>query len=208
MQNNAFPKTFAKLIREFNKKGWSAATGTNYSYRDETNNTYWLSRSGIDKAEFKAKDFMLMDMNGKPTSAFETIKPSAENLIHLKIYQKTNAKVILHSHSVEGTILSSKLWVKGEKSIVFEGYEVQKALPGISTHDCQLNFPIFENDQDMPRFIEQLEKRWDEIEHATGFIIAKHGLYTWGENLFEAKRHLEAYEFLLTCYYKNLLIDK
>ena len=60
----------------------------------------------------------------------------------------------------------------------------------------------------MPRFIEQLEKRWDEIEKATGFIIAKHGLYTWGENLFAAKRHLEAYEFLLTCYYKNLLIDK
>jgi methylthioribulose-1-phosphate dehydratase len=30
-----------------------------------------------------------------------------------------------------------------------------------------------------------------------GFLIRRHGLYTWGEDLTEAKRHVEVLEFLL-----------
>jgi methylthioribulose-1-phosphate dehydratase len=32
---------------------------------------------------------------------------------------------------------------------------------------------------------------------AHGFLLGGHGLYTWGENLPQAKRHLEIFEFLL-----------
>jgi methylthioribulose-1-phosphate dehydratase len=31
---------------------------------------------------------------------------------------------------------------------------------------------------------------------AHGFLIRRHGLYTWGQDLAEAKRHLETLEFL------------
>jgi len=30
-----------------------------------------------------------------------------------------------------------------------------------------------------------------------GFLLRRHGLYTWGEDLAQAKRHLEILEFLL-----------
>jgi methylthioribulose-1-phosphate dehydratase len=29
-----------------------------------------------------------------------------------------------------------------------------------------------------------------------GFLLAKHGLYTWGRDLAEARRHIEIHEFL------------
>ena len=32
-----------------------------------------------------------------------------------------------------------------------------------------------------------------------GFLIQKHGLYTWGDSLADARRHLEAIEFLMEC---------
>jgi methylthioribulose-1-phosphate dehydratase len=30
-----------------------------------------------------------------------------------------------------------------------------------------------------------------------GFMLRRHGLYTWGKNIAEAKRHVEIFEFLL-----------
>jgi methylthioribulose-1-phosphate dehydratase len=32
---------------------------------------------------------------------------------------------------------------------------------------------------------------------AHGFLLRRHGLYTWGEDVAQAKRHLEILEFLL-----------
>ena len=31
---------------------------------------------------------------------------------------------------------------------------------------------------------------------AHGVLLSRHGLYTWGESVAEARRHLEALEFL------------
>jgi methylthioribulose-1-phosphate dehydratase len=32
--------------------------------------------------------------------------------------------------------------------------------------------------------------------HAHGVLLSRHGLYTWGQSVAEARRHLEALEFL------------
>jgi len=32
------------------------------------------------------------------------------------------------------------------------------------------------------------------------YLIAGHGVYTWGEDVADAARHLEAIDFLLNCY--------
>jgi len=32
-----------------------------------------------------------------------------------------------------------------------------------------------------------------------GYLIDGHGLYAWGRDMPEARRHLEAFEFLLGC---------
>jgi methylthioribulose-1-phosphate dehydratase len=36
-----------------------------------------------------------------------------------------------------------------------------------------------------------------EQPNAHGFLLDKHGLYSWGDNLREAKRHIEILEFLI-----------
>jgi hypothetical protein len=52
--------------------------------------------------------------------------------------------------------------------------------------------------KDMPTLAAQVEVLLDS--HCLwGYLIDGHGLYTWGRDMTEARRHLEAFEFLLGC---------
>ena len=209
MNKEALAKSLADLIVEFNKKGWSAATGTNYSFRNvHEKDTYWVSQSGKDKAYFKADDFMKMNLSGEVYSGYEQFKPSAENLIHAVIYQNSEASVILHSHSVNATILSQYFLDRSEEYLLIEGYEVQKAITGFTSHEQELMLPLFSNTQDMSSLTDQIMAKWSFCNKAFGLAIGNHGLYTWGKDLETAKRHIEAYEFLLECVYKRILLNK
>ncbi|HLU86658.1 MAG TPA: class II aldolase/adducin family protein, partial [Taishania sp.] len=96
----------AATIRLYHNRGWSPATSTNYSFLDD-NNTIWVSRSGVDKSQFSADDFITVNTAGKPIGAYAGVKPSAETLIHCILYQLfPNTRVILHSHSVFPVLMS------------------------------------------------------------------------------------------------------
>ena len=184
----------AETIRHYNLKGWSPATATNYSFKDD-GGTIWVSRSGVDKSQFSASDFITVDSNGKATGEFARMKPSAETLIHCAIYELfPKTKVILHSHSIYPILISAVLGPQ----ISFEGYEIQKGFDGQTTHENCIDIPIFENTQDMQKFKEVMTEEAKRIQqHA--FIIRKHGTYAWGKNILEAKRHLETLDYLCQC---------
>jgi methylthioribulose-1-phosphate dehydratase len=187
-------RQMAETVRHYNAKGWSPATSTNYSFRDEAGKI-WVSRSGVDKAQFHADDFITVDSEGIATGDFQGVRPSAETLIHCVLYDLfPETKVILHSHSVYPVLISA---VKGHE-ITFEGYEIQKGFDGQATHERAISIPIFDNTQEMTEFKSALQDKVSDIHHHS-FIIRKHGTYAWGKNLFEAKRHLETLEYLCQC---------
>jgi methylthioribulose-1-phosphate dehydratase len=188
----------AETIRLYNSKGWSPATSTNYSFKDDQN-AIWVSRSGIDKSQFSENDFMVVDEFGNPSKEFSDLRPSAETLIHCVLYQLfPETKVILHSHSVFPVVLSE---IQKTGNVSFHGYEVQKGFAGQPGHEAQLLIPVFDNTQDMISFSETLKRNAGRITNHS-FIMKKHGTYAWGKNLFEAKRHLETLEYLCECEYR------
>lgn len=189
-------ESLAELVQWMNAQGWSPGTSTNYSFLHPENEAIVVvSKSGVDKSIFNSSDFMHVDFNGVPTAANAELKSSAETLIHNAIYKMfPDTRVILHTHSKAATMLSH-LYAK-DNAIVFSGYEVLKGLPMQITHDTTVKIPIFANDQDMQRFSLMIQEH-EEWLHNSAFLIEKHGLYVWGNSLFEAKRHLEIYEFLL-----------
>lgn len=199
MEKLLFKEKLAEVIRSYHHKGWSPATSTNYSFRLEDDlNKIYVSKSGIDKSHFTDNDFMEVDFEGKPYPEFEGIRPSAETMIHCKLYQLfPEMKCIVHSHSIYSVLHSAV----NQDSVSFEGYEVLKGFEGIKTHEVQVELPIFDNDQDMLRFSNELEKKKERLQ-VPAFIMRKHGTYAWGRNLFEAKRHLETAEYLLEVEWK------
>jgi methylthioribulose-1-phosphate dehydratase len=80
--------------------------------------------------------------------------------------------------------------------LYLEGYEMLKGLRGVATHEHRLWIPILENDQDMARLSAKLAAVLDEHPEARGVLLRRHGLYTWGESVLEAERHVEIFEFL------------
>ena len=49
-----------EIVHLFHSRGWSMATSTNYSFRNPMpdEQTYTISRSGVDKLKFSVNDFI------------------------------------------------------------------------------------------------------------------------------------------------------
>ncbi len=197
--NLKLSEELVSAIHFFNQKGWSPATSTNYSVRSENKNEYIISRSGVDKSKFCQSDLILINPKGEVLPPFNRpgIKSSAETEIHTALYEKfPEANCVLHTHSVLGTVLSLNL--AKEKQIVFEGYEILKGLDGNATHELKEIVPIVPNSQEMGDILKDMQNHYASNVH--GFLIAGHGLYTWGKDVATAKRHVETFEFLFECY--------
>lgn len=189
--------------RFIDSKGWVPATSGNFSARLPDGNIA-ITVSGKHKGRLQLDDIMLID---KDANSLDGKKPSAETLLHTSIYKRfPSVHSVLHPHSINA-MLCSRLF---GSEIVLEDYELLKALAGIDTHESRVVVPIFANDQNIPRLAAQVEQYMSRhlpsapcaSPAATGlyaYIIAGHGLYTWGGSVPETLRHLEALEYLFDC---------
>jgi methylthioribulose-1-phosphate dehydratase len=84
-----------------------------------------------------------------------------------------------------------------EHGVAIEGYEMLKGLEGVRTHEHREWLPIIGNSQDMRELAGAIRATLNEHPNAHGVLIHKHGLYSWGRDLGEARRHIEILEFLL-----------
>src|SRR5215218_11444445 len=155
----------------------------------------WLmGPSGVDKGELRAEQLLTIDENARIVDR-QGGKPSDESLLHIRIVKERGAGAVLHTHSIWNTILSDLYAVDG--GVRIEGYEMLKGLQGVRTHEHAEWLPIVENSQDMPALAGTIGETLSKQPAAHGFLLRRHGLYSWGENLAQAKRHIEILEFLL-----------
>jgi len=102
---------------------------------------------------------------------------------------------VLHSHSASSTVISRL----ATDEVVLEGYEMLKAFDGVVTHESRVVVPVVDNDQDIPRLAERVKQLLDDDASMVGYLIRGHGLYAWGATVGDARRHIEAFEFLFDC---------
>jgi methylthioribulose-1-phosphate dehydratase len=201
----------ADALREigaaFWREGWSRGTSSNYSVvlrRDPL--TLLLTASGKDKGRLGPTDFVVVNGDGRPVEP-NAKKPSAETALHVVLARRPGVGCVLHTHSVWGTVLSDLY--HGDGGFWIEGYEMLKGLAGVPTHEHRQWVEIFPNSQDIPALSRRVQQRLmdpdDPLKH--GFLIRRHGLYTWGRDLNEARRHVEIYEFLFEVLSRELSIQ-
>ena len=181
-------------------EGWSPATSSNYSARIDGEHLA-ITVSGKHKGRLQAGDIMVVDLQGNPVQS--TLKSSAETLLHCVLYDwRDDIGAVLHTHSVAATVLSRAL--AGKSELVLCDYELQKAFPGIDTHEGELRIPIFENTQDIDALSEESLAYLQQHPNTPAYLIRGHGLYTWGATMADTLRHIEAMEFLMACELKAL----
>ncbi|WP_227394705.1 methylthioribulose 1-phosphate dehydratase [Jeotgalibacillus aurantiacus] len=172
-------------------RGWFPGTSGNLSIKvSDSPLQFLVTASGKDKYKRTDEDFLLVDANSRPVHDTH-LKPSAETLLHQKVYELTDAGCSLHVHTVSNNVISELYAKQGE--ITFQGQELIKAF-NLWDEDAILRIPIIENPAHIPDLAEQLAGRIEEGIY--GILIRNHGITAWGRNAFEAKKHLEAFEFL------------
>jgi methylthioribulose-1-phosphate dehydratase len=179
---------------EFYRRGWVLGTSGNFSARvSDDPLQICITASGNDKGALDETHFLEIDDNADVLQGFGT--PSTETLLHLTIYRMlAGTESILHTHSVWGTVLSEAFYKEG--AIEIEGYEMLKGLAGVKTHEHRETVPIIENSQDYVALSHVVENVIRENPGIHGIYLRRHGLYTWGESIAQARRHVEVFEFL------------
>lgn len=196
--------SLASVAKSLHARGWLLGTSGNLSavvQREPLRLA--MSPSGIDKGELDPAQVLTIDENARVVSD-HNVKPSDESLLHIRIVQTRGAGAVLHTHSVWNTMLSDLYGSEGGVNI--QGYEMLKGLQGVRTHEHSEWLPIVKNSQDMPALAGTVADTLNNHQAAHGFLLERHGLYTWGDNLSQAKRHIEIFEFLLETMGRTLLV--
>lgn len=193
--NEFLTRELIECGQDFHRRGWSLGTSSNYSVVIEREPLRLLmTGSGFDKGRLQPDQFVVVDENAQAQGAGFP-KPSAEALLHTVLAQH-GAGAVLHTHSVAATVLSEHFLKDGGLRIT--GYEMLKGLSGITTHESEAWIEICPNTQDIAALAgvigQRLQDGSNPLRHA--FLMAGHGLYTWGEDLAAARRQIEVLEFL------------
>jgi len=183
-----------ELAKSCHLRGWALGTSGNFSAVESREPLILtITATGLDKAALSTGDFVRVDARGAVVEG--SGRPSAETALHVLLAIVRQAGAVLHTHSVWGTLLSDLHADDG--GFWIEGYEMLKGLEGVKTHTHREWLPIIANDQDMKALAGVVEMTLAQHPSAHSFLLRGHGLYTWGESLEQAKRHLEILEFLL-----------
>jgi methylthioribulose-1-phosphate dehydratase len=183
---------------------------------------FWITQSGRDKGELTVADFMAVMVAEQSVQPIDAEKrPSAETLVHAWVYARhPEAMAVFHTHSVPGVVLTkwrmqqqasvhpkSEFLLEealpeveppvGPVELCFSDYEILKGLSGVQTHLTTLTLPVFANHQDMVALCRQIRDYDARSPIRHGFLLAGHGLYTWGASIADTKRHVEVLEYLL-----------
>lgn len=185
--------------------GWCPATSGNFSSKLGAAHVL-VTRSGADKSALVPGDLLIVDSQGTLVWPIRSdLHPSAETLLHVAIYGTTDATCILHTHSRAATVLSRVQ--ESEGALRLTDFEVLKGLDGVDTHRHEEVLAILPNSQRMPELADHVRSHLTANPKAHGFLIAGHGLYTWGRTADNARQHVAALEFLLDCeLHRRLLV--
>lgn len=181
--------------KKLGAQGLTPATSSNFSMRMDGDHAA-ITISGRDKGSLTLSDIMVIDMDGNAVGT--SARPSAETLLHTQIYQRyPAANAVLHTHSRNQTVASRLFASAGV--VKLEGYELIKAIAGHTTHDTHIDLPVFPNTQEMNELVDAVDAWIRADKPLYGYLIDGHGIYTWGRDMAETERHIEAFEFLLAC---------
>ncbi len=192
----------------FAGRGWFPGTSGNLSVRVGDYSAeefhFAITASGKDKTVHTPEDYLFVDQTGKAIEN-TALKPSAETLIHCEIYRLTGAGAIFHVHTVFNNVISEYFWDR--KSVPVDGVELIKGF-NIWDEEAHIEIPIVSNYAHIPSIVPEVTESINKNKTIPGILLRKHGIYAWGANAFEAKRHLEAFEFIFEYVYRWELLQK
>jgi methylthioribulose-1-phosphate dehydratase len=185
------------LLRDWHGRGWVSGTGGGVCGPTEDGNLF-LAPTGVHKELVRPNDFFVVSTeDGRVVREPKTpgLRPSECNAIFCLIARERGAASVAHSHSLSA-VLAGDLAADGDFLAISE-LEMLKGIRGRSNRDVH-RVPVIDNTAREPELVAQLSSVLGDARFADSFavLVRDHGAYIWGADVWEAKRHVEVYQFL------------
>ena len=187
-------ETMIRDGRTFYAHGWLLGTSGNLSVRLDPD-TFVITASGRDKGRLGSDDFLERRISGEQPPLPAGVEPSAETSIHKVIYQRIDqAGAVYHVHEPYSAFCSERDWDRGHTAV--SGAEMIKGLD-IWEPDASVSIPIFANHFEVADVAADIDAHLaDGPPEVAAVNIRSHGVYAWGADACEAKRHVETLAYL------------
>ncbi|MDU2241392.1 MAG: methylthioribulose 1-phosphate dehydratase [Paenibacillus sp.] len=201
--------TIHRVREEFAARGWLPASSGSLSVRV---GTYAPDRFAfaVTSDEMHASELALesspaagvlfVDAAGEPFEPTR-LRPCADVTIHARIYRMTGCGAIVHVHTAFNNVLSEYFGADG--GVPLKGNELLKSLEIWETQE-EVRVPVLPNPAELSALLKRIPGGLGT--RVPAFLLQNHGIYAWGSSMKEAKRHLEALEFMFEALYRSLLL--
>jgi methylthioribulose-1-phosphate dehydratase len=190
-------RLLVELLGAFYAKGWVSGTGGGICGPADGGNLL-LAPSGVHKERIQTDEFFVVDpADGHLVTSPEKpgLRPSECNAIFCMAVRERTAGSVMHSHALSAVLFADV--AEGADHVVVRDLEMLKGIRGVGNRDVHL-VPIIRNTEREPELVEQLTAVLADtrFRQAAAVVVADHGAYIWGEDVWETKRHAEVYHFL------------
>jgi methylthioribulose-1-phosphate dehydratase len=186
-----------ELLQGFYARGWVSGTGGGMSGPADDGGLL-LAPSGVHKERIRPDEFFTVDpADGsiRTSPADPSLRPSECKSIFCLAVRERAAGSVVHSHALSAVLAGD---LAGDTDhVAIRDLEMLKGIRGLGNRDNHL-VPVIHNTPRESELVEQLTRVLDDPRFASSFavIVADHGAYIWGADVWEAKRHTEVYHFL------------
>jgi ribulose-5-phosphate 4-epimerase/fuculose-1-phosphate aldolase len=152
----------------------------------------------VHKERVRTDEFFTVDpADGRVVKrpANPDLRPSECNGIFCLAVREREAGSVVHSHALSA-VLAGDL-AGADDHVAIRDLEMLKGIRGLTNRDVHL-VPVIRNTPREGELVEQLTAVLGDPRFAGSFavVVADHGAYIWGADVWEAKRHTEVYHFL------------
>ncbi len=187
-----------ELLGVFYDKGWVSGTGGGICGPADGGGLL-LAPTGVHKERVRTDEFFTVDpADGRilRTPDDPGLRPSECNAIFSLTARERGARSVVHSHALSA-VLAGDLARAGADHVEIRDLEMLKGIRGVANRDVHL-LPVIRNTPREAELTEQLARVLGDPRFASSFavVVADHGAYIWGDDVWEAKRHTEVYHFL------------
>ena len=183
------------LAERFYALGWVSGTGGGISVR--VGERVFMAPSGVQKELLRPDMIFELTLRGDviagPAAARGLCVSQCEPLF-LAAMELRDAGAVVHSHgraAVLATVANP-----GDR-VVLRELEMLKGLRGVGYHDVH-EVPIIDNTAQECDLAASLREAIARFPKSHAVLVRRHGIYVWGADWVEAKRHAECYDYLLS----------
>ena len=196
-EEDATRELLVELLGLFYAKDWVSGTGGGICGPADGGGLL-LAPTGVHKERIKPDEFFTVDpADGRVLLRPDdpTLRPSECNPIFSMAARERGARSVVHSHALSAVLAGD---LAGDADhVAVRDLEMLKGIRGVGNRDVHL-LPVIRNTPREPELTEQLSRVFGDPRFRDSFavVVADHGAYIWGDDVWEAKRHTEVYHFL------------